>query len=217
MTDEVSFQEEMLELAQIAARAASLSLRLNVQRFWSDEMAKPRYADPKRLLRHGAKVFSQHEEDGIIAEIFRRIGIGKRTFIEFGVETGVQSNTTKLLVEGWRGLWIEMAEGDVAEIKRTLGHYLNRGDLTLRQAMVTAENVNELFAQGGFSGEIDVLSIDIDFNDYWVWKAIQVVKPRAWSSSTIRRCVRRCRSSCRTSRRGIGMAPTISARASKPW
>ena len=53
---EEDFRDEMLELAQISARAASLGLRLNIQRFWSEEMAKPRYADPKRLLRYGAKV-----------------------------------------------------------------------------------------------------------------------------------------------------------------
>ncbi len=175
---EEDYRDEMLELAQISARAASLGLRLNIQRFWSDEMAKPRYADPKRLLRYGSKVFSQNDEDGIIQEIFKRIGTAQKTFIEFGVETGVQCNTAKLLLEGWRGLWIEATPGDVAEIRRSLGSYLGSGALTLRESMVTAENVNDLFVQAGFSGEIDLLSIDIDFNDYWVWKAIEAVKPR---------------------------------------
>src|SRR5213595_496662 len=101
------FQDELLELAQIQARAASLTLRLNVQRFWSEELAKPRYADPKRLLRYGYKVYSQNDEDGIIAEIFRRIGTTDRRFVEFGVETGIQCNSVKLLVEGWQRLWIE--------------------------------------------------------------------------------------------------------------
>ena len=68
---DVSPQEELLELTQIAARAASLNLRLNIQRFWSEELAKPRYADPKRLHRYGAKIFSQNEEDGIIGSMAR--------------------------------------------------------------------------------------------------------------------------------------------------
>jgi len=177
MTDK-DFQDELLELAQINARAASLTLRLNIQRFWSEELAKPRNADPKRLLRYGAKVFSQNEEDGMIQEVFRRIGTGQRTFIEFGVETGVQCNTVKLLLEGWRGLWLEGSAADVAEIRRSLASYMSNGGLTVKEAMVTAENVNDLFRQAGFSGEIDLLSIDIDFNDYWVWKAIEVIKPR---------------------------------------
>lgn len=172
------FQDELLELAQISARAASLNLRLNVQRFWQDELAKPRYADPKRMHRFGAKVFSQNEEDGIIAEVFKRVGEGPRTFIEFGVETGLQCNTIKLLLEGWRGLWLEGSGADTAEIRRTLGAYLGNGALTVTEAMVSAENVNELFAKAGFRDEIGVLSIDIDFNDYWVWKAVDVVKPR---------------------------------------
>ena len=177
MTDK-DFQDELLELAQINARAASLTLRLNIQRFWSEELAKPRNADPKRLLRYGAKVFSQNEEDGMIQEVFRRIGTGQRTFIEFGVETGVQCNTVKLLLEGWRGLWLEGSAADVAEIRRSLASYMGNGGLTVKEAMVTAENVNDLFRQSGFGGEIDLLSIDIDFNDYWVWKAIEVIKPR---------------------------------------
>jgi hypothetical protein len=177
MTDK-DFQDELLELAQISARASSLNLRLNIQRFWSEELAKPRNADPKRLLRYGAKVFSQNEEDGMIQEVFRRIGTGQRTFIEFGVETGVQCNTVKLLLDGWRGLWLEGSATDVAEIRRSLARYLSNGGLTVNEAMVTAENVNDLFRQAGFSGEIDLLSVDIDFNDYWVWKAIEVVKPR---------------------------------------
>jgi hypothetical protein len=175
---ERTFQAELLELTQINARANSLRLRLQLQRFWTDELEKPRYADPKRLLRYGAKVFSQNDEDGIIEEIFKRIGAGKRTFIEFGVETGKECNTVKLLLEGWRGLWIDSDATAITEIRRTLSTYLGSGALNLRQAMVNAENINGLFEQAGMLGEIDLLSIDIDFNDYWVWKAIEVVKPR---------------------------------------
>ena len=50
--------------------------------------------------------------------------------------------------------------------------------LTLKQSLVTAENINTLIKSADLDGEIDLLSIDIDFNDYWVWRAIQVVKPR---------------------------------------
>jgi len=67
----------------------------------------PRYADPKRLNRHEFQVFSQNGEDGIIDEIFRRIGTTNRHFVEFGVENGLETNTTNLLVKGWRGGWIE--------------------------------------------------------------------------------------------------------------
>ncbi len=153
-------------------------VQMNLQRFWAETLAQPRYADPKRLVRHGFKVYSQHDEDGIIQEIFRRIGTSKRTFVEFGVETGVECNTVKLLVEGWRGLWIEANAQACKAIASSFDPFLKDRRLTLTQSLVTAENINTLVENSGLSGEIDLLSIDIDFNDYWVWKAIEVVSPR---------------------------------------
>src|ERR1700743_126838 len=68
-------------------QAAAPLRQLEIDRFWSDQMEKSRYADPRSLLRHGFKVYSQADEDGIIQEIFKRIGETNRTFIEFGVES----------------------------------------------------------------------------------------------------------------------------------
>lgn len=154
------------------------TVQMNLHRFWAETLAQPRYADPKRLLRHGFKVYSQHDEDGIIQEIFRRIGTSARTFVEFGVETGVECNTVKLLIEGWRGLWIEANAQACNAIKANFDAFLKEKRLALTQSLVTAENINGLIEKAGFKGEIDVLSIDIDFNDYWVWKAIEIVNPR---------------------------------------
>lgn len=154
------------------------TVQMNIQRFWTETLAEPRYADPKRLLRHGFKVYSQHDEDGIIQEIFRRIGTMSRTFVEFGVETGVECNTVKLLVEGWRGLWIEANAQACRSIHALFEAFLKDKRLALAQSFVTAENINGLIRNGGFGGEIDLLSIDIDFNDYWIWKAIDAANPR---------------------------------------
>jgi hypothetical protein len=160
------------------ANFSAATVQMDLHRFWAETLAQPRYADPKRLLRHGFKVYSQHDEDGIIQEIFRRIGSTSRTFVEFGVETGVEGNTVKLLVEGWRGLWIEANPQACAAITANFTEVLNDRRLTLRQSFVTAENINALVERAGFKGEIDLISIDIDFNDYWIWKAIDVVSPR---------------------------------------
>jgi hypothetical protein len=99
------------------ANQAAASTQLELLRYWTEELAKPRNADPKRLLRHGFKVYSQSDEDGIIQEIFRRIGTTNRSFVEFGVDTGAECNTAKLLVEGWHGLWIEAAARNAALIR----------------------------------------------------------------------------------------------------
>jgi hypothetical protein len=50
-------------------------------------------------------------------------------------------------------------------------------DITGRAAFVTAENINEQISAAGFSGPLGILSVDIDGNDYWVWKAITCVDP----------------------------------------
>ncbi len=168
-------------LTQLTHLTYDLSLqwrRMDVERHRALELATPRYADPKRLLRHGFKVYSQSDEDGIIQEIFNRIGPSTRTFIEFGVETGVECNTVKLLIDGWSGLWIEASATYAAEIQNHFEPFIANGKLRLSQNMVTAENINVLFEQAGVTGEIDLLSIDIDYNDYWIWKAITAVSPR---------------------------------------
>jgi hypothetical protein len=176
MSDQIL--QQIAQIAEYTARRTDQALQLDLARFWADEIARPRNAHPKRLLRHGFKVFSQCDEDGIIQEIFNRIGTTNRTFIEFGVETGVECNTVKLLLEGWRGLWIDGSATNITNIRTNFTTFVNDGRLQTVEAFINAENINALFEQGGVTGDIDLLSIDIDRNDYWVWKAIEVVKPR---------------------------------------
>ena len=75
--------------------------------YYEATLARPRYRQPKRIVRHGAKVYSQNDEDGILQEIFRRIGMTNREFAEFGVQDGGECNTVLLLTSGWSGLWLE--------------------------------------------------------------------------------------------------------------
>ena len=73
---------------------------------WDIELEK-RLKSNKHLEKYGFKVYSQSDEDGIIEEIFNRIGTTNKKFIEFGVENGLESNSHYLLLKGWNGLWIE--------------------------------------------------------------------------------------------------------------
>jgi Methyltransferase FkbM domain len=154
------------------------AMQLEVARVWDAEIAKPRHADPKRLLRYGFKIYSQNDEDGIIQEIFRRIGVTARTFVEFGVATGSECNTVKLLIEGWRGLWMEADPLRANSIRRTFDLFCQDDKLVVLEKRVTAENIDALLSEHAAVGEIDLLSIDIDYNDYWIWKAISSVRPR---------------------------------------
>lgn len=145
--------------------------------YYETTLARERYREPGRLVRHGAKVYSQNDEDGILQEIFRRIGHGGKRFIEFGVQDGVECNTLLLLCTGWRGTWLEADAGRVAGIERNFEPMIGTGMLTCKCATVTTANVDDLLRPDD-GGEIDLLSIDVDFHDYWVWKALSSVRPR---------------------------------------
>jgi hypothetical protein len=114
------------------------------------------------LLEHGYSVYSQTIEDGLVEEIFKNIGTTNKYFIEFGCWNGVHlSNTANLrLNEKWNGL---LLEGNKEKAK---------GYDYVKHAFITADNVNDIFAENNVPAEYDLLSIDIDGNDYWVWKAI---------------------------------------------
>lgn len=138
----------------------------------------PRYADPMRLLRHEARSFSQNGEDGIIAEIFRRISPASRTFVEIGVGNGLENNTALLLAQGWSGWWVEGGRRNLEQIESNLRGPIRAGSLRIAPAMVTAENIVGVLSGLGVPAEFDLLSIDIDRNTYWVWAALKGLRPR---------------------------------------
>ena len=121
-------------------------------------------------------VFSQWGEDGIIAWLVAHLQDIPKTFIEFGVEDYQESNTRYLLQSrNWRGLIIDGTEHNIAGIR--CQDFYWRHELTADCNFINRENINALLKQHGFNGQIGLLSIDIDGNDYWVWQAIDVVKP----------------------------------------
>jgi len=140
-----------------------------------DILREPKYDDPKRLDRFGFKGNSQTDEDGILQEIYNRIGMTDKRFIEFGAGGGeYENNTIYLLKKGWTGLWFE---GNKKKHALITAKY-NTPRIKIAPEFVTKDNINVLFKKYGFTGEIDLLSIDIDGNDYWVWKAVNIVNPR---------------------------------------
>ncbi|WP_152630565.1 hypothetical protein [Thalassospira sp. HJ] len=121
-------------------------------------------------------VFSQWGEDGILSWIIDKLEVVPESFIEFGVENYTEANTRYLLSKrNWSGLVIDGSLRNISEIKAA--NYFWRYDLQAKQEFITAENIDQIILDSGFNGEIGVLSIDIDGNDYWVWKAISCVDP----------------------------------------
>lgn len=122
-------------------------------------------------------VFSQWGEDGILQWLINRVPIEKRVFVEFGVQDYMESNTRFLLVNNnWSGLVIDGDAGNVERIRRNDVYW--RHNLNAVCAFVTRENINSLLAESGLSGDIGLLSIDVDGNDYWIWEAINCISPR---------------------------------------
>lgn len=122
------------------------------------------------------KVFSQFGEDGIIQYLVRRAAIEPREqiFVEFGAEIYNEANTRFLAANNnWRGLLIDGSKRNVERIRSGPTFWMH--DLTAIAAFITAENINSLIKGAGFEGPIGLLSIDIDGNDYWVWRAIDVI------------------------------------------
>jgi hypothetical protein len=142
-------------------------------------LREERYRDTKRLNRHEHQVFSQNGEDGMIREIFRRIGTGNRTFLELGVGNGQVNNTTFLLAQGWKGYWLEANAGSVSAIRRDFATPLATAQLTLLHAMATVDGASECLTRLGVPPELDLLSVDVDRNTYWVLAALlRVLRPR---------------------------------------
>lgn len=129
---------------------------------------------PQRdLLRlHELRLYSQNGEDGLLSYLFARLGSRSRRVVEIGIQDGTECNARNLIDNfRWWGL---LVEGDQRSAARARARYAGRAQV--REAFITRENVNDVLADA--AGEIDLLSIDIDGVDYWVWDAITAVRPR---------------------------------------
>lgn len=129
----------------------------------------------------GFRAYSQFDEDGILLFIFAIIGTTNRLCVEIGAGDGVECNTANLLINhGWSGLLID---GNEDNVRMAVAFYRDCPDTYLApprcvRAWVDRDNVNELVSGNGFSGDIDLLSLDLDGVDYWVWEALGAVRPR---------------------------------------
>jgi hypothetical protein len=125
--------------------------------------------------------FSQNGEDGILLYIFSLIGTTNRKVVEICAADGIECNSGNLIINhGWSGL---LFDGNQENIERGRQIYAKLANTFIvppifAHGWITAENVNQLIESNGFSGEIDLLSLDLDGNDFWVWNAINCIKPR---------------------------------------
>lgn len=122
------------------------------------------------------QVFSQFGDDGIIQWLINNLDIPNKTFIEFGVENYRESNTRFLMMNNnWSGFVMDGSESNVRQIINS--EYFWKYSLLVKAVFIDTDNINSLLLSSGLDKEIGILHIDLDGNDYWVWKAINAVSP----------------------------------------
>ena len=143
-----------------------------------DGLVRAAYVDasalpfPQRLLAARFRLHSQNQEDGILLALFKHIGVTTERFVELGSGSS-GGNAAMFAAEfGWTGL---MVEGDAGKAEMA-GRKFPRANAVC--AWITPESVNDLLTQHGCTGEVDLLSVDVDGNDYWVWNAITACSSR---------------------------------------
>lgn len=166
---------------------AATALRERTSAYWTDQPAQLqlqlRYRELvdagsplPQLAEVGWRRYSQFDEDGQLLFLLSVVGSGTKRIVDIGCGRPMGSNATNLLVNwGWQGLGLD---GDAANIAAATRWYRrNRATMfappQLRTAVVSPDNVGALIADAGFGDGIDVLSIDVDGLDLWIWQAIE--------------------------------------------
>jgi hypothetical protein len=162
-------------------RRDSPDVKLQLAGWYSELRARARGGLPIPSIRDvGVRIYSQFEEDGYLLYLAAVLELSPTTFVEIGSDNGINSNCANLAINlGWHGVFID---GNAEAIAQGRLHYASHPDTWLYppkflQSLVTAENINDLLAQAGFSGAVGICSIDIDGNDCWIWNALTAIDP----------------------------------------
>jgi hypothetical protein len=163
---------------RVIKRFAALPARINrIQEALGRIEQRQTAQSARDPLQAEFRVFSQWGEDGIVQFLIARVPIERPIFVEFGVENYVESNTRFLLTNNqWAGLVIDGSAQNIEYIRRDPIYWAC--NLKAEHSFITRENIEMILARNGIRGDIGLLSVDIDGNDYWVWQAIQSISPR---------------------------------------
>lgn len=130
----------------------------------------------KELEAAEKKIYSQHGEDGVIQALLDKIPPRHRFVVEFGAHDGESmSNSRHLILDhDWRAVLIEPHPPFFKLLK---ARYADNSRVRTVQSWITTENINQLFADAGVPKDFDVLSIDVDGPDYYLWEALTDYQP----------------------------------------
>jgi hypothetical protein len=128
------------------------------------------------FLHYAANTYSQNGEDGILAEIFRRVGTTNKWCFECGAGDGLRfSNVRKLIDAGWSGVLVERDTDQYAKLESLL---VDHRVWTFNRTLGDTHTVDSLLAEAGAPKDIDLAVIDIDGQDYYAFLGMVKYKPR---------------------------------------
>jgi hypothetical protein len=158
-----------LPIPHHSSREGQLLLALAYQQLVADQRALPDFNDA------GVRAFSQTNEDGILLLLQAVLGRGHSRVVELGCGNGSECNSTNLILNhGWTG-WL--FDGNAVNVAGAQKFFARHPDTrifppTCTTSWLTRENINQVLADAGVPAEVDVLSLDIDGVDYWIWEAL---------------------------------------------
>lgn len=125
--------------------------------------------------------YSQNTEDGILLLLFRMVGVTNRRAIEIAGGVGWENNAINLVVNfGFEALFFDGDAGNSLCASNFIHQHTDiRERVKWSSDFVTRDNLNAIItAKTGWTGDIDLFSLDIDGVDYWIWDALTIVRPR---------------------------------------
>lgn len=166
-------------LRTVISKIANLSISMESQLLMLGRLLSETVKTKKRidsLSEVEFKVFSQFGDDGIVQWLVNVLELPNKTFVEFGVANYRESNTRFLMMNNnWSGLVMDGSESNVAQIINS--EYFWKYELLAKAAFIDTDNINDLLAVPLLGKEIGILHVDLDGNDYWIWKKINVISP----------------------------------------
>ena len=152
-----------------------------IHRIWG-KSDPPNWPLPKCSGKQGVEkyeysLFSQNGEDGILRYLFSEIGFRSRLFLEFGFGVTENNSLRLMLKESFGGVFLDGSELSVRRFNKA-AHSLGIVTVKAVQQFLNLENLEPTILDSGLAGQIDLLSIDVDGNDYWFWEKIQCLSPR---------------------------------------
>jgi hypothetical protein len=167
------------KLKQVFIQLATLSERIESlqQAVGRVEMRQLAMLDSNDIHNNEFKAFSQNGEDGIIQFLLSKVPIERKIFVEFGIGSYRECNSKFLLKNNnWSGLVIDGSAEYIQQLRQDPLYWQH--NLQSECAFITKDNINQIISGNNITGDIGILSVDIDGNDYWIWEAINCIQPR---------------------------------------